>query len=353
MQASHPSNATTRSALKRQFVDQAGWEQAEIVPLAGDASFRSYDRVHLNGEQAVLMDAPPDKEDVRPFVKIAEFLTESGLSSPEILAADETNGFLLLEDLGDDSYTRLLAKQAADDLPGKELELYLAATDALVHLHRYNHHITLPDDVPPYDVAALMQEVRLFSDWFLPAVMGGAEATSDLAQEWLAMWKTLLEANTLAENVLVLRDYHADNLLWLPDRHGVKRVGQLDFQDALIGHGAYDLVSLLEDARRDVRVETVEACIAHYLRETGVSAEGFHHAYALLGAQRNAKIIGIFVRLGVRDGKAHYTNYLPRVWQHFHHDLAHPALADVRAWVAKHIKPEWQGAIELNTKEPS
>ncbi|MBM3617287.1 MAG: aminoglycoside phosphotransferase, partial [Alphaproteobacteria bacterium] len=196
-----------------------------------------------------------------------------------------------------------------------------------------------------YDHANCIREINLLSDWFLPAVAG--EDAARLGKEFTAIWERILKANPLHEDVVVLRDYHADNLLWLPEREGTDRVGLLDFQDALIGDAAYDLVSLLEDARRDVSPETVEAVLAHYIAVSGCDSGRLRKAYALLGAQRNAKIIGIFVRLGVRDGKKHYTGYLPRVWGHFLHDIQHPSLAELKAWVEANIKPEWQTAITL------
>lgn len=341
------TSATDRRLLMRQFVERAGWQGAELKPLAGDASFRRYERVFLNGKQAVLMDAPPEKEDIAPFVKVDAYLEKLGFSAPHIIAEDRENGFLLLEDLGDASYTRLLAQCGLEELPALEAELYKAAVEVLAELHLQNRKEAKKLDVPPYDHAVLMREASLFSDWYLPAVMGHGEESRQRAEEFKALWEEILRQNPLVNDVAVLRDYHADNLLWLPERKASKRVGLLDFQDALIGHAAYDLVSLLEDARRDVLPETVEAALVHYCALTGVDRNELMTAYALLGAQRQAKIIGIFVRLGVRDGKLHYTRYLPRVWEHFLHDLRHPALAALRQWVEAHIPPEWRGEIAL------
>lgn len=343
------SNAplTDRRSLMHRFVDRAGWQGAELKPLAGDASFRRYERVFLDGKQAVLMDAPPEKEDIAPFVKVDSYLEKLGFSAPHIIAEDRENGFLLLEDLGDASYTRLLAQCKPEELPALEEELYKAAVEVLAQLHLQNRKEAEKLDVPPYDHAVLMREASLFSDWYLPAVMGRGEETQQRANEFKALWEEILAQNPLAGDVAVLRDYHADNLLWLPERAGTKRVGLLDFQDALIGHAAYDLVSLLEDARRDVLPQTVEAALTHYCVLTNANSNELKAAYALLGAQRQAKIIGIFVRLGVRDGKLHYTRYLPRVWGHFLHDLRHPALASLRQWVEAHILPEWRGEIAL------
>lgn len=338
---------TDRRALMQAFVENAGCAGAELKPLAGDASFRRYERVLWQGKQAVLMDAPPEKEDIRPFIKVGKYLEALGFSAPHIMAEDLENGFLLLEDLGDDSYTRLLKDADA----AAEAELYKEAVAVLAELHLHNIAHGAGLDVPPYDEAPLLRETSLFADWYLPAVMGDSAETMRLGAEFMTMWQELFTRHPLENNVAVLRDYHADNLLWLPQRAGTKRVGLLDFQDALIGHVAYDLVSLLEDARRDVREETAQAALAHYLALTGFDRDALMDGYALLGAQRNAKIIGIFVRLGVRDGKTHYTKYLPRVWQHFERDLQHPALAGIKAWVDTHIPAEWRGEISLSPKK--
>lgn len=324
------------------FVAGAGWQDAELKPLAGDASFRRYERVFAPGRQAVLMDAPPEKEDTGPFILVDRYLEKLGFSAPRILAEDRAQGFLLLEDLGDDSYTRLLARQ-----PEAEKELYLAAIEVLAELHRRNHADDIALDVPLYDHATLLREANLFSEWYLPAVMGNNVHTRSLGEEFISLWDALLTAHVPSKEVVVLRDYHADNLLWLPERSGIQRVGLLDFQDALIGHPAYDIVSLLEDARRDVSDVTIDAVIDHYLAISGAKEGDFRAFYALLGAQRNAKIIGIFVRLAVRDGKKHYINYLPRVWHHFLEDLQHPWLSPIKDWVERHIKHEWQGIIKL------
>lgn len=337
------SGIADRRALMHDFVARAGWQGAELKPLAGDASFRRYERVFLDGKQAVLMDAPPEKEDITPFVTVGRYLEALGFSAPHIIAEDKTNGFLLLEDLGDDSYTRVL--QQADST--QEAELYREAVAVLAELHVQNKRERVGLDVPAYDFAPLMREIELFADWYLPAVMGKGEDTIQRAAEFKALWADILQRHSLSHDVVVMRDYHADNLLWLPQREGTKRVGLLDFQDALIGHAAYDLVSLLEDARRDVAAATVADALAHYITLSGCDREELMTAYALLGAQRNAKIIGIFVRLGVRDGKTHYTRYLPRVWAHFEHDLQHPALASLRDWVDTHIPAAWRGAISL------
>jgi aminoglycoside/choline kinase family phosphotransferase len=321
-----------REAVIAAFLAAHGWGGAKRRAISGDASFRRYERLAEGRRRAILMDAPPEKEDVRPFLRIAGHLLRLGYSAPGISAADEATGLLILEDLGEGIYTRLLAREDK----AHEAELYDAAVDLLVDLHRQ----PVPPEAPPYDRARLMEEANLLVDWYIPR-QRGEPPDPDLRASYEAAWDRLLPGLGNIPEALVLRDYHADNLLWLPKRRGLARVGLLDFQDAVVGSIAYDLVSLLEDARRDLRPETVTCSLARYLAaRPEIDAEGFTAAYALLGAQRNAKIIGIFTRLCVRDQKPGYLDYLPRVWRHLEHDLAHPALAPIKEWIDREIPPE-------------
>lgn len=327
-----------RSDIIDQFIQGTNWAGARRAPLAGDASFRKYERLFLDGQQAVLMNAPPDKEDVRPFMRIAAQLRASGMSAPGIIASDEKNGLLILEDLGDDLYARVLQKQA-----GQEQELYLAAADVLAGLH---HHARTSDydNIPAFDMKRMLAQVSVFGEWFLPLVVGKEQA-QHMLEGYLVRWENVLSQLPDLGRVLVLYDYHAENLLWLPGRKGAARVGLLDFQDAMLGSPAYDMVSYLEDARRDVMPETVSAVIERYIDKTGLDKTQFMHAYALLGAQRNCRILGTFVRLALRDGKRSYLSFMPRVWRHMEHDMAHLSLGPVRQWMDEHILPHWRGAL--------
>jgi N-acetylmuramate 1-kinase len=309
------------------FLAAHGWEGAEIRPLAGDASFRRYFRVHLQGRSAVLMDAPPRDEDIGPFLTVAGHLLDRGFSPPRPLAIDRQKGLLLLEDFGDDRVGPLLQRE-----PNRESEIYEKAVDLLARIAAR----PAPADLPPYDDAAMAREVALLVEWFTPAV--GLEVDMEgYLQAWREAWSGILG---IVENnpVLVLRDYHVDNLMVLPDREDL---GLLDFQDALAGHPAYDLVSLLQDARRDVSPALEEAMIARYVAVANVADPArFRAHYEVLGAQRNTKIVGIFTRLWKRDGKSHYLPLQPRVWNYIERNLAHPALASVRAWFDINIPPE-------------
>jgi hypothetical protein len=314
------------------FLARHGWGGTEPMVLAGDASFRRYYRLSDGLRRAVLMDAPPDREDVRPFLVIARHLRRLGYSAPAVLAEDAARGLLLLEDLGDETYTRRLAAG------GDEVDLYRRAVDLLIDLHRRDGASGVA--APPYDDDRLLAEAALLTDWFLPAVAGRPTAAA-ARSEYLGCWRAVFPVARAVRDTLVLRDYHVDNLMWLDGRDGVAACGLLDFQDAVIGPASYDLVSLLEDARRDVPQALQRAMLGRYLAAfPAVDRDAFLASYATLGAQRNAKIIGIFTRLMARDGKPQYLAHIPRVWRLLEGDLAHPALAGVKAWFDRHVGPE-------------
>jgi aminoglycoside/choline kinase family phosphotransferase len=317
------------------FLAAAGWASARIDPLAGDASFRRYFRVVDGARRAVLMDAPPPHEDPRPFVAVDEWLVANGFAAPAILARDLDQGLLLLEDFGD---ARL--REHLDSAPGDEHALYARAVDLLVDLHA----LPAQSGLPPYDRAVYQREAGLLTEWFAPAA--GLDVDGEA---YVRAWDAVLP---LAEQdgapvVSVLRDYHAENIMLLDDQVRSGGLGLLDFQDALAGHPAYDLVSLLQDARRDVSLAVEQAMLARYKAAAGAGA-GFDAAYAVLGAQRNAKIIGIFTRLWKRDGKPRYLAYLPRMWGLLERDLAHPALAPVADWFAANIPSAARGELRAD-----
>jgi aminoglycoside/choline kinase family phosphotransferase len=306
------------------FLDANGWTDAILSPVAGDASFRRYFRAVAGGRRAILMDAPPPHEDPRPFIAIAEWLVARGFAAPSILAADLDQGLVLIEDFGDD---RLC--EAADAAPGDELALYAPAIDLLVELRR---HAAGP--LAPYDRAVLTREARLFVDWYCPAVGIEPEMAG-----WDAAWDAVFDHAIAAEPVTVLRDYHAENLMLVGPQ---RSLGLLDFQDALAGHPAYDLVSLLQDARRDVDPAVEAAMLARYRAAAHAGAD-FMDAYHVLGAQRNAKILGIFTRLWKRDGKPRYPTLCPRVWAYLERDLAQPVLAPVARWFDANVPAALRG----------
>ena len=310
------------------FLAAAGWDTIQPAPLAADASFRRYYRLADRDRRAVLMDAPPPHEDVRPYIAIAEMLRGHGLSAPEIFAEDSERGMLLIEDFGDDTYTRLLARGA------DETQLYALAIDTLIALQRA---VAEPPALPPYDETALLGEATLLIDWYAPLALG-APLTQTAQDDYLGLWREVLPLAALPSPTLVLRDYHVDNLMLLHGRVGVQGCGLLDFQDALCGPASYDLVSLLEDARRDVPATLREAMIERYLAAfPGIDRGAFRRSAAILAAQRNAKIIGIFTRLWRRDGKPQYLDHIPRVWRLLEADLQEPALRPLARWFDRHV----------------
>lgn len=322
-----------RAESRMNFLADAGWAGAKIEVLAADASFRSYYRVQANELRSVLMDAPPPEEDVRPFVAVAKYLAQLGFSAPRILAEDQRRGFLLLEDLGDDTYTRVFRAGGDQEM------LYDIATDTLVHLHELSSAKTAPPEIPPYDMEKLLAEAMLFIDWYMPAI--GAPVSDTVRKAYEEAWRTAFAEVAEKRETLVLRDYHVDNLMWLPDRAGTACCGLLDFQDALIGARAYDLMSLIEDARLDISHERADRLIRRYLAACGdVHENELRRDIAVLGAGRHAKVIGIFTRLCKRDGKAQYLEHIPRVWRLLERDLGHSALAPCAEWFTTHVPAE-------------
>jgi N-acetylmuramate 1-kinase len=339
------------------FVEGTPYADAVALYLQGDASPRAYSRLLLPERSAILMNAPrqPDgppirdgkpysalvhlAEDVTPFVALSKALRDCGVTAPAVFAYDLEQGFLLIEDFGDQVFGAELA--AGGDMA----PLYEAAVDTLLALGNEPPPDVIEIDadatyrLPHYDAEALLTEASLVIDWFWPA-MHGRTVPETLRREFLGLWRPHLEGVASADQGWVLRDYHSPNIMWLPERDGPTRVGVLDFQDALIGPKAYDLVSLLQDARLDVP-EALEArlldryCSARAAQEPQFSGEIFRSLYATLGAQRNSKILGIFARLAKRDGKRGYLAHIPRVMRYLERDLSHPALADLRAWYAR------------------
>ncbi len=311
---------TNRAILAEALIAQTPWAGAQRAHLAGDASNRQYERLTdpATGRTAVLMDAPPEKgEDVDAFVRVAEYLRSVGLNAPEIYAEDSEFGFLLLEDFGDDLFARVL-----DHDPGKERLLYGAATDVLVHLHQAPLL-----SLPSYDPALMTDLSALSFTKYAQGIQGGYDhAAMDRFQ---TRFSDLLHQETSGQKVVIQRDYHAENLIWLPDRDGVQRVGLLDFQLAMLGHPAYDLVSLLQDVRRSVSAGTEMQMINRYITASGANDHDFRTAYAVLGAQRNLRILGGFSRLAMEYGKPKYIDLIPATWSHLMRNLEHPALIPV------------------------
>ncbi|WP_306251571.1 aminoglycoside phosphotransferase family protein [Parvularcula sp. IMCC14364] len=348
-----------RQNVIENFLASTGWQDAQRLSLTADASTRTYLRLTRNGETALLMDAPPVAEtascpqgateeerkalgynaearlagpNLHAFVEIARMLRKTGLCAPEIFAHDASVGLALIEDLGDNLYTHHSIS------PQAESEAYAVAVAALAHLHQAELAWPNTPDycVQDYDALAMMAEVTLLPEWYLPFSTGIA-LSDENSQEYISIWRALLQGVS-APSVFVMRDYHAENLLWLDNKAGIRRAGIIDFQDGLKGQPAYDLVSLIEDARRDVSevlaVDLKDQYINHMRNaDSAFDVAGFERDYAILAAQRNAKILGIFARLVQRDGKPKYKALLPRVEDHFRSDIARSGLEPLREWV--------------------
>lgn len=307
-----------RAAEIAEFLQQAGWGAADRRHLAGDASDRRYERLRLGAAPAVLMDNPPGgADDPAAFARMARHLRGLGLSAPALLATDLPRGLLLLEDLGDDLFARLLQTD-----PTREEIFYAAAVDVLLHLQA----APPPPGLPDLSARDWATAARFAPDWYATAATG---ATPD-ADAFHAALEAALTVHADGPRVLILRDYHAENLLWLPGRRGVAQVGLLDFQLGQLGQPGYDLVSLLQDARRDVRPETEAAMVARFAAARGDDPDAFGTQYATLGAQRALRILGVFARLALVAAKPQYLPLIPRVWGQLQRNLAHPALSDLR-----------------------
>jgi aminoglycoside/choline kinase family phosphotransferase len=366
--------STERAEAIDAFLKSAGWGSAARAPLPGDASTRRYVRLKLNGKGAMLMDQPQGAEapaapahatpeerralgynaiarlagaDCSRFVATSNFLRANGLSAPDIYASDVKQGLAIIEDLGDALYADVL--EAGAD----ERQLYETAAEVLAKLHAGNAPELLPPATPlfAYDETAQLAEIDLITEWFIPVALGRG-ATPGETEEHRHLWRSALSEARKTPSVFVHRDYHAQNLMWLKDRAGVARVGLIDFQDAVAGSKAYDLISLIEDARRDVSAEIGEATTRHYLdamtkQGTPLDEDSFRGQMAIMAAQRNAKIAGIFARLYKRDGKPRYLDYLPRVWGYLNKDLEHPSMAKLKTFYDRAIPREKRGRPEV------
>ncbi|WP_417278586.1 aminoglycoside phosphotransferase family protein [Celeribacter sp.] len=316
-----------RAQLLKTFVANSPWAASQSVALAGDASRRRYHRLTdaSSGRTAILMDAPPEAgEDVRPFVKVDAYLSGIGLSAPEIYAADEQLGFLILEDFGTDLYDQVCARN-----PELEASLYDAAVDALVTLCSAEPMQGLEDYVPRMTDLALS-----CYRWYAEPILG-----RDMADEKALAHDALqpLVDSLGTERVTILRDYHAQNLLWLPEREGAARVGQLDFQDAMLGPIAYDLISLTTDARRDVSEEIRNRCMARFCDQLGLNRVDFMRQAAICSVQRNLRILMVFARMSLHFGRISYVDLIPRVWGHLQRDLDHPDLQELATLLRAHL----------------
>ncbi|TAE83668.1 MAG: aminoglycoside phosphotransferase [Alphaproteobacteria bacterium] len=326
-----------RQRAIKDFLDDAGLESCRKIRISGDASHRRYQRIFDDTQRFMLMDSPVDKEPVLPFISVCSMLRERGFSAPEIVRADMEQGFLLLEDFGNTLFSKFFHEAPIENVELVQRQLYFEAVNILIALAKQGLEPPFDsEELPLYDDEILEREVNAFADWFLPEILTGS-ILKEAQHSWKLLWQFLIETADLTPQVLVHRDFHVDNLCWLDDRQGLKRVGLLDFQDAVRGRFAYDLVSLLKDARRDVPTNLQAQLKQHYVQTLGLDGSAFARDYAFYGAQRNAKILGYFVRLYRRDGKPRYLAMIDRVWNYFLQDIQHPALDDVQQWLNKYF----------------
>ena len=323
--------ALTREKAMRRFLEGTGWQNAIARPLARDASFRRYLRLINSSDQSsrILMDAPTDTcGSLDPFIRATNFLGKAGLSAPEIHAADKESGFLLLEDFGDAIVSRIVS-----DEPDQEAEIYGVAVDLLVELLDFDPGSGFPEYGPD-----VQSEIATQALWWYQYAMTGNVPAVETGNEFRQIISRTASALGTGK-AFIHRDYHAENLIWLPERTGVRRIGLIDHQDSSLGHPTYDLVSILEDARRDVPAELRDSLIHRYALAVGRSEDELLRELAICGAQRNLRIIGVFARLALRDGKLGYIDLIPRVWRHLERDLSHPAVSELKQFALRHLSP--------------
>ena len=330
------------SDIKEQFLKKhIPAENLFIETLPNDASMRSYERISFSDKTLLLMNSSQELDSIPPFIKVSEFLEKKGYSVPHIIAKDPKSGLLLLEDFGTYTYTKLLDNHSNTPL---EHDLYQKAVDVLIKLHKEKINIQLPD----YNAEALMKELLLLVDWYFP-ILNDKPLSSSLRNEYIEIWQEILSRINYKTSCMVLRDYHVDNLMLLNDRIGVKSIGLLDFQDAIMGSYAYDLVSLLEDARRDIHQNLADTMLHYYLNHMPtIDKQKFLTDYAVLGVQRSCKIVGVFCRKTIRDKNNKYLIHLPRVWHYIRRGINTPIMKPLKSWFLKMDLPIIRDKPELD-----
>ena len=334
-----------RFLLLQKFLKENALGDFQVTPLADDCSFRRYFRVKANEVSFVVMDAPPEKEDTRPFIEISKLLNDYGFSAPRVFTVDSMNGFLILEDFGNETYTKALSEDK------DELCLYHLAIDLLIDLGRrnYKEEITF---LPKYDSRKFLEEVLLFLDWYLVPRLK-IQVSDSMRKEFLSLWKICLKQFVDgSQSILVLRDYHVDNLMHLSDRDNLGSCGLLDFQDAVQGPASYDVVSLLQDSRRDIKPALKDKILDRYFDGMGsnINQENFMNAYYALGTQRALKVFGIFTRQSLKYGNHQYLAHIPRLWNHTLANLTQSHMRPLQEWLLNNVPEDAVNAeIDLNT----
>ena len=320
------NSPSTRDIQRRVFLSETDFADSRLSPLQQDASFRRYFRIDDGEHGYLLMDAPPETENLTAWLEIGNHLNHLGLRAPAVLRSDTSTGFALIEDFGSSTFTQLL------NAGESHKALYTQAIDLLIHLHQQPN--ALLEGLKPYGFQALMTEALLLPDWFLP-LLSGQPTAPQKRESYQRIWETVFDSLPTPAISLVLRDFHVDNLMALPADEPLKQIGLLDFQDALIGPMAYDLMSLLEDARRDLSSLLVDAMRERYLQAMPLlDLENFQLWYRILAAQRHCKVAGIFSRLAIRDDKPQYLSHIPRVLGLLQSHLQEPLLRPLGDWLS-------------------
>ena len=335
-----------RFSLLQKFLMENALGDFQVTPLADDCSFRRYFRVKSSEVSFVVMDAPPEKERTRPFIEISKLLNGFGFSAPKVFKADSVNGFLILEDFGNETYTKALSEDK------DEWGLYSLAIDLLVNLgsRNYREEITF---LPKYDKSKLLEELSLFLDWYLVPRLK-ISISDSTRKEFLSIWEICLNQFVdESQNILVLRDYHVDNLMHLSGRDDLRSCGLLDFQDAVQGPGSYDVVSLLQDSRRDITSSLRDEMLDRYFNGMGknINQESFMNAYYALGTQRALKVFGIFTRQSLKYGNHQYLEHIPRLWTHTLANIATPHMRPLQEWLLTNVSEDAVNA-EINSNIP-
>jgi N-acetylmuramate 1-kinase len=317
-----------RSDQLKQFIDECFVQNSyKSEPVTGDAGLREYTRIRINDASSyIVMDCPPEYTSVQPFIYMSEFLNKNKFSAPQVIKSDINNGFLILQDFGNLSVKNYLLKSTK----GKKEEIYHSCIDLLIQLQ----NTPLPQDLKLFDNELMLSELSVFTNYYIPYKINKTLKENEIS-EFQGIFRTILASQSPTEKSIVLRDYHVENIMYLDKEKGIKKLGLLDFQDALIGSPVYDLVSILEDARIDVDRHFALECISYYAQKKNMEVEQANINYHILGAQRNLRILGVFTRKYLQEKNDNYLQYIPRVLKYLEYDLSHPILMPLKKWLSK------------------
>jgi N-acetylmuramate 1-kinase len=338
----------SREELRIAFLEKNNLNTYKIEALPADASNRRYYRLSDNNVTYILMDAPPKQENITQFLNVKDILADIELSVPKVLFQDIENGFLILEDFGNNTYKELLDNKTEENEHLDEKKMYERAIDALAHLHQKGPKNS---SLSNFSERKFVDETMIFIDWYVD-VLNGGRVSKSMTIKFKEILAHLHNQVKIFQNVVVLRDYHAQNIFWLENEVGVQKVGLIDFQDALIGSPIYDIVSLLQDARRDVSEEIVTSSITRYIKSfPNCSRKDLMMVYSILGVQRNLRIIGLFTKIAMKNKNTNYLALLPRVWRYIHSNLRHPILLPMRNWLEEVIPSQMPNFYAQKSKD--